>query len=101
MQRPEPLDPAVDEIVLSVPATTCRHCVGVISVQVREVPGVVAVEADLTTRTVGVQGTPLPDACSQPSPTAAYEAVTWPAPLLEMEVFSHDREPPHLPERDE
>ncbi len=75
MQRPDPVGPAVQEIVLSVPAMTCRHCVRAISAQVRDVPGVVAVEADLTTRTVRAQGTPQPDALLSAITDAGYEAV--------------------------
>ena len=75
MQCSDPDGPAVEDIVLSVPAMTCRHCVPSISAQVRDVVGVVAVEADLTSRTLRVQGTPLPDALRSAIADAGYEAV--------------------------
>ena len=75
MQRPDPVGPAEHEIVLSVPAMTSRHCVRAISGQIRDVPSVVAVQADLTTRTVRVQGTPQPDALLSAIADAGYEAV--------------------------
>ena len=75
MQAPDSLGPAAQEIVLSVPAMTCRHCVRAISVHVLDVPGVVAVAADLTTRTVRVQGSPQPEALLSAITAAGYEAV--------------------------
>ncbi len=67
--------PAVDEIVMSVPGMTCRHCVRAISVRVRDVAGVVAVEADLPSKTVRVRGTPPPDALRSAIADAGYEVV--------------------------
>ncbi len=75
MQRPDSEGPAVEEVVLSVPAMTCRQCVRSISVHVRDVLGVVAVEADPTSRTLRVQGTAPPDALRSAIADAGYEAV--------------------------
>jgi copper chaperone len=75
MQRPDPEGPAVEEVVLSVPAMTCRHCVRAISAHVGDVVGVVSVEADPTSRTLRVQGTALPDALRSAIADAGYEAV--------------------------
>jgi copper chaperone len=66
--------PAVDETVFSVPAMTCRHCVRAISAQVRDVAGVVAVEADMTSRTLRVQGTAQPEALRSAIAEAGHEA---------------------------
>ena len=74
MQRSNPQGP-VDETVLSVPAMTCRHCVRTISTQLQDVAGVVAVEADVTSRTVRVQGSTAPDALRSAIAAAGYEAV--------------------------
>ena len=75
MQRSHPDGPAVEEIVLSVPAMACRHCVRTISAQVRDVAGVVAVEADLTSRTLRVRGTPPPGALLSAITEVGYEAI--------------------------
>lgn len=75
MQRPGPEGPAVEEVVLSVPNMTCRHCVRAISVHVRDVVGVVAIEADPMSRTLRVQGTAPPDAVRSAIADAGYEAV--------------------------
>jgi copper chaperone CopZ len=75
MELSEPQGPAVEETVFSVPAMTCRHCVRAISTHVRDVPGVVALEADATTRTVRVQGPAEPDALCSAIAAAGYEAV--------------------------
>lgn len=74
MHRSEREEPHVEEVVLSVPAMTCRHCVRTISVHVRDVVGVVAVEADDTSRTVRVQGTPDIDSLRSAIADAGYEA---------------------------
>ncbi|MDQ3997445.1 MAG: heavy-metal-associated domain-containing protein, partial [Gemmatimonadota bacterium] len=50
------------ETVFSVPAMTCRHCVRAVSAQVRDVEGVVSLEADATTRMIRVQGPAEPGA---------------------------------------
>ena len=75
MQRPDPEGPAVEEVVLSVPAMTCRHCVRAISAHVGEVDGVVFVEADPTSRTLRVQGTARPDTLRSAIADAGHEAV--------------------------
>ncbi len=64
-----------EETVFSVPAMTCRHCVRAVSAQVRDVTGVVALEADVTTRTMRVQGPAEPDAVRSAVAAAGYEAV--------------------------
>jgi copper chaperone CopZ len=63
-----------EETVFSVPAMTCRHCVRAVSAHVRDVTGVVALEADATTRTVRVQGSAEPDAMRSAIAAAGYEA---------------------------
>lgn len=75
MQRSHPDGPPPEETVLSVPAMACRHCVRTISAQVREVPGVVAIESDLTSRTVRVCGTAPAGALVSAVTEAGYEAV--------------------------
>lgn len=65
----------MQEVVLSVPTMTCRHCVRAISVHVRDVVGVIAVEADPTSRTLRVRGTARPDALRSAIAGAGYEAV--------------------------
>ena len=67
--------PTLHETVFSVPAMTCRHCVRTISAQVRDVRGVVALEADTTTRTIRVQGAADPDAVRSAIAAAGYEAL--------------------------
>lgn len=75
MELSDPRGSALDETVLSVPAMTCRHCVRAVSAQLRDVAGVVALEADATTRTVRVQGSAEPDALRSAAAAAGYEAV--------------------------
>ncbi len=65
----------MEETVLSVPAMTCRHCVRAVSAQLRDVVGVVAVEADPTSTTVRVQGTAPPDVLRYAIADAGYEAI--------------------------
>ncbi|MFP5370032.1 MAG: heavy-metal-associated domain-containing protein [Actinomycetes bacterium] len=75
MEHPNPDRPALEETVFSVPGMTCRHCVRTISAQVRDVIGVVALEADATTRTVRVHGPAEADALAAAIAAAGYEAV--------------------------
>ena len=75
MERSDPRGPTLQETVFCVPAMTCRHCVRAISAQVRDVEGVVALEADTTTRTIRVQGAVDPDAVRSAIAAAGYEAV--------------------------
>ena len=75
MELSNPQGPTLQVTVFSVPAMTCRHCVRAISAQVRDVKGVVALEADTTTRTVRVQGTADPDAVRSAIAAAGYDAV--------------------------
>jgi copper chaperone CopZ len=72
MQRSEHRQEA-GETVLSVPAMTCRRCVRLISAHLGDVAGVVAVEADLTSRTVRVVGTPELDALDAAVAEAGFE----------------------------
>ncbi len=65
----------MEEVVLSVPAMTCRHCVRAISVRVRDVVGVVAITADPMSRSLRVQGAARPDAVRSAVADAGYEAV--------------------------
>ena len=58
-----------------MPAMTCRHCVRAVSGHVRDVKGVIALEADTTTRTFRVQGAADPDAVLSAIAAAGYEAV--------------------------
>lgn len=75
MKRPNPRGTTLEETVFSVPAMTCRHCVRAVSAQVRDVTGVVTLEADAATRTVRVQGSADPDALCSAIAAAGYEAV--------------------------
>ena len=75
MQPSDPRKPAVEETVFSVPAMTCRHCVRAVSAHVRDVVGVVAVEADVTSRTLRVGGSADPDALRSAIAEAGHEAV--------------------------
>ncbi len=75
MERSNRVGPALQETVLSVPAMTCRHCVRAVSAHVRDVAGVVALEADATTRTVRVKGSAKPDALCSAIAAAGYDAV--------------------------
>ena len=45
-----------EALVLSVPGMSCRHCARAVSARVADVAGVVAVEADVASRTVLVHG---------------------------------------------
>jgi copper chaperone len=73
--EPDPHGPPPPETVFSVRAMTCRHCVRAVSAQLRDVVGVVALEADATTSTVRVQGSAEPDALCSAIAAAGYEAV--------------------------
>jgi copper chaperone CopZ len=70
----------VGEIVLSVPAMSCRRCVRRISARLGDVPGVVAVQADLRSRTVTVRGTPQLDALHSAVAEAGFEVDHRPTP---------------------
>lgn len=74
MEHSNPQGPTLKETVFSVPAMTCRHCVRAISAQVHDVKGVVALEADTSTRTIRVQGAD-PDCVLSAIAAAGYEAV--------------------------
>jgi copper chaperone len=75
MQRSDLQPAAVRETVFSVPAMTCRHCVRAVSAQIGDVVGVVAVEADVGSRTVRVRGTAQPDELLAAIAAAGHEAV--------------------------
>lgn len=75
MKHSNSQEPTPQETVFSVPAMTCRHCVRAVSGQVRDVKGVIALEADTTTRTIRVQGAADPDAVLSAIGAAGYEAV--------------------------
>ena len=75
MELSQPQRPTLQGTVFSVPAMTCRHCVRAISAQVRDVRGVVALEADTTTRTIRVQGPADPDAVRSAIAAVGYEAL--------------------------
>ncbi len=75
MQDSNPEGPVGEETVLSVPAMTCRHCVRAVSSHVADIVGVLAVEADLVSRTVRVRGTAQPDELRSAIAAAGYEAV--------------------------
>ncbi len=75
MELSNPQGPTLQETVFSVLAMTCRHCIRAISAQVRDVRGVVALEADTTTRTIRVQGAAEPDELRSAIAAAGYEAV--------------------------
>ena len=75
MEHSNPQGPTLQERVFSVPAMTCRHCVRAISAQVRDVDGVVALEADTTSRTIRVQGVADPEAVLSAIAAAGYEAL--------------------------
>ena len=74
MEHSNPQGPSLQETAFSVPAMTCRHCVRAISAQVRDVEGVVALEADTTTRTIRVQGAADADAVLSAIAAAGYDA---------------------------
>jgi len=46
----------------SVPDVSCGHCVDAITREVQQIPGVVTVAVDLTTKTVTVRGEAIDDA---------------------------------------
>jgi copper chaperone CopZ len=71
MERSETEGSTGEEIALSVPGMTCRHCVRAISRQVLDV----AVKVDLTSWTIHVRGTPTLDAVVSAIATAGYEAI--------------------------
>ena len=75
MEPPDPQGPGDDESVFLVPAMGCRHCVRAVSAQVRDVPGVLALEADADSKTVRVTGPALPDAVRSAIAAAGHEAV--------------------------
>ena len=75
MELSNPDGPVLEETVFSVPAMTCRHCVRAVSAQVRDVMGVVALDADATTRTLRVHGPAELDALCSAIAAAGYEAV--------------------------
>ena len=75
MEVSDPQGPPLQETVFAVPAMTCRHCVRAISAQVRDVRGVVALEADTTTRTIRVQGPADRDAVRSAIAAAGHEAL--------------------------
>ena len=67
---------APDEIVLAVAGMSCRHCVRAVSIHLRDVAGVLAVEADLRSRTVWVVGTPDVQAVVRAVADAGYEVAS-------------------------
>ena len=90
MEHSNPQGPTPQETVFSVPAMTCRHCVRAISAQVRDVKGVVALQADTTKRTIRVQGTAGPDAVLSAIAAAGYEAlVVSPSSLEQKSTGGH------------
>ncbi|WP_248963816.1 heavy-metal-associated domain-containing protein [Sphaerisporangium perillae] len=64
----------MNQLVLSVPDISCGHCVNAITGSVGEVPGVSAVDVDLTTKTVTVTGAADPSAVRSAIAEAGYEA---------------------------
>ncbi|HVE46851.1 MAG TPA: heavy metal-associated domain-containing protein [Acidimicrobiales bacterium] len=90
MEHSHPQGPTPQETVFSVPAMTCRHCVRAISAQVRDVEGVIALEADTTTRTIRVQGAADPDAVCSAIAATGYEAsVVTRSPLEQESTGGH------------
>ncbi|MFC0864043.1 heavy-metal-associated domain-containing protein [Sphaerimonospora cavernae] len=65
----------MSQLVLSVPGITCGHCVNAISEAVGEIPGVSAVEVDLSAKTVTVAGAADPSAVRAAIDDAGYETV--------------------------
>ena len=72
-----------EDIVLTVAGMNCRHCVRAISVHIHDVAGVVAVEADLESGTVRVQGTAPIHALLAAIAEAGYEALPSAGPAPE------------------
>ncbi len=90
MEHSHPQGPTLQETVFSVPAMTCRHCVRAISAQVRDVSGVVVLEADTTTRSIRVQGPADPDAVRSAIAAAGYDAfVVSPSSLEQKSTGGH------------
>ena len=58
-----------------MPDMACRHCARAVSARVGDVAGVVAVEADVTARTVRVRGTADVDALCSAVADAGHEAM--------------------------
>jgi copper chaperone len=50
-----------DELTYSVPGVSCGHCRSAIASEIEQLPGVTAVDVDLETKTVTVQGRDLDD----------------------------------------
>jgi copper chaperone len=49
------------ELNYSVPGVSCQHCVGAVTDEVEQVPGVESVVVDLESRRVKVKGTSIDD----------------------------------------
>ena len=64
----------MSEILLTVPAMSCDHCVRAISSEVADVPGVETVDVRLDWKTVRVTGTASEDAVRAAVVEAGYEA---------------------------
>ncbi|TQS27926.1 heavy-metal-associated domain-containing protein [Microbispora sp. KK1-11] len=64
----------MNQLVLSVPAISCGHCVKAIAESVGEVPGVGSVAVDFTAKTVVVTGAADPTAVRAAIAEAGYEA---------------------------
>ncbi|MBX6381870.1 MAG: copper ion binding protein [Microbispora sp.] len=63
----------MNQLVLSVPAISCGHCVKAIAESVGEVPGVGSVAVDFTAKTVVVTGSADRDAVCAAIAEAGYE----------------------------
>ena len=50
------------ELNYSVPGVSCQHCVGAVTEEVEQVPGVESVVVDLDSKRVKVKGTSIDDA---------------------------------------
>jgi copper chaperone CopZ len=75
MQGSDERGAPADETLISVPAMTCRPRVRVVSAGLRDVEGVVAVEADWRSRTVRVRGGASPEVLRCAIALVGYEAV--------------------------
>jgi copper chaperone len=63
------------EIAIRVPGMTCSHCTRAVESEVRAVPGVTGVAADLESKLVTVTGEPLDDEALRAAiAEAGYEA---------------------------